>query len=65
VVGGVVFALFDDVFALFFLVVGAFWVLAYNIVLTFWSSFRHIFRMCLAFSENMAFLACFKSEFKF
>jgi len=38
VVGGVVFAFFCDVFVLFFLVVGAFWVLINCIGLAFWSS---------------------------
>jgi hypothetical protein len=43
VLGGVVFALFCDVFVLFFLVVGAFGVLAYNINSVFWSFLRHVF----------------------
>ena len=42
VVGGVVFAFFCDVFVLFFLVVGAFWVLANCVDLAFWSSLWHI-----------------------
>ena len=43
VVGGVVFALFDYVFVFFFLVVGAFGVLACCVVLAFGSSFWHVF----------------------